>query len=177
MKFVTSFFKIDIEWIWYRWCEMLKILYAEWIESVTTMIFEIPWIFVAWLILYLIANNLASMLVTFTTWYIVLTTGLLRIWICMIEVAMSFLILVRCGSHWDRSLQNGLRDERTCGTTLASAYMLCHLSATWLQLQMNERKSEWKWVLIGVSPLNTRDRVQWEFIFVDYQTSKLQCNY
>ena len=35
---------------------------------------------------------------------------------------------VRCGSHQSGSLQNGLGDEQTCGTTLASAYMLCHLS-------------------------------------------------
>jgi len=41
---------------------------------------------------------------------------------------------VRCGSHWGGSLQNGLRDEQTYGTTLASAYVLCHLSAAWLQL-------------------------------------------
>ena len=51
---------------------------------------------------------------------------------------------VRRGSHWGGSLQNGLRDEQTCGTTLASAYVLCHLSATWSQLQMKERKSKWK---------------------------------
>ena len=44
--------------------------------------------------------------------------------------------------------------------TLASAYVLCHLSAIWSQLQMKERKSEWEWVLIGVSLLNTRDQVQ-----------------
>ena len=49
---------------------------------------------------------------------------------------------VRCGSHWGGSPQNVLRDERTCEATLASAYVLCHLSATWSQLQMNERKSE-----------------------------------
>ena len=36
---------------------------------------------------------------------------------------------VRRGSHWDRSPQNGLGDERTCGTTLASAYVLHRLSA------------------------------------------------
>ena len=68
--------------------------------------------------------------------------------------------LVRCSSHWDGSLQNGLRDKQTCETTLASAYVLCRLSAAWLQLQMKERKSEWKWVLIGVLLLNTRDWVQ-----------------
>ena len=67
---------------------------------------------------------------------------------------------VRRSSHWGGSPQNGLRDERTCGTTLASAYVLRRLSATWSQLQVKERKSEWEWVLIGVLPLNTGDRVQ-----------------
>jgi len=52
--------------------------------------------------------------------------------------------IVRRGSHWGGSPQNGLRDERTCGTTLASAYVLCRLSAAWSQLQMKKRKSEWK---------------------------------
>ena len=90
-----------------------------------------------------------------------------------------YLMFVRRGSHWGGSPQNGLRNERTCGTTLASAYVLCRLSAAWSQLQMKERESEWEWVLNSVSPLNTRDWVQWEFIsiVVDYQTSELQCNY
>jgi len=51
---------------------------------------------------------------------------------------------VRRSSHRGGSLQNGLRDERTCGMTLASAYMLCRLSAMWSQLQMKGRKSKWK---------------------------------
>jgi len=42
------------------------------------------------------------------------------------------------------SLQDGLGVVWTCGTTLASAYMLCHLSATWSQLQMIERSPSWK---------------------------------
>ena len=45
---------------------------------------------------------------------------------------------VRCGSHWGGSLQNRLGDERTCGTTLASAYVLHRLSAAWSQLQMKK---------------------------------------
>ena len=52
--------------------------------------------------------------------------------------------LVRCGSHRGESPQNGLRDERTCGTTLASAYMLRRLSAAWSQLQMMEKSPGWK---------------------------------
>ena len=51
---------------------------------------------------------------------------------------------VRHGSHQGGSPQSGLGDEQTCGTTLASAYVLHHLSATWSQLQMKERKSEWE---------------------------------
>jgi len=39
--------------------------------------------------------------------------------------------------------RNGLGDEQTCGTTLASAYVLRHLSATWSQLQMKGGKSKW----------------------------------
>ena len=31
---------------------------------------------------------------------------------------------VRRGSYWGGSLQDGLGDEQTCGTTLALAYML-----------------------------------------------------
>jgi len=51
---------------------------------------------------------------------------------------------VRRGSHQGGSPQDGLGDEQTCGTTLASAYVLRHLSAAWSQLQMKGRKSEWK---------------------------------
>ena len=51
---------------------------------------------------------------------------------------------VRRGSHWGGSPQDGLGDEWTCGTTLASAYVLRRLSAAWLQLQMKERESEWE---------------------------------
>jgi len=37
--------------------------------------------------------------------------------------------IVRYGSYQGGSPQNGHRDEQTCGTTLASAYVLHHLSA------------------------------------------------
>ena len=51
---------------------------------------------------------------------------------------------VRHGSHRGGSPQDRLGDERTCGMTLASAYVLYRLSSTWSQLQMKGRKSEWK---------------------------------
>jgi len=53
-------------------------------------------------------------------------------------------VSVRCDSHRGGSPQNRLGDEQTCGMTLASAYVLCRLSATWLQLQMKGRKSKWE---------------------------------
>jgi len=53
-------------------------------------------------------------------------------------------IYTRCSSHQDGSLQNGLGDVQTCGTTLASAYVLCCLSAMWLQLQIVERSLRWE---------------------------------
>ena len=46
---------------------------------------------------------------------------------------------VRRGSHRGGSPQDVLGDEWTCGTTLASAYVLHRLSAAWSQLQMKER--------------------------------------
>ena len=49
---------------------------------------------------------------------------------------------VRRSLHQGGSLQNGLGDKQTCRTTLASAYVLRHLSAMWSQLQMKERKSK-----------------------------------
>ena len=42
---------------------------------------------------HLIANNLASVLVTLTAWWIVFVRGLSTIWMCTMEVAMLFLIL------------------------------------------------------------------------------------
>jgi len=42
-------------------------------------------------------------------------------------------------SPWDR-----LGDVWTCGMTLASAYVLCHLSATWSQLQIRGRSPKWE---------------------------------
>ena len=66
-------------------------------------------------------------------------------------------VSIRRGSYWGGSLQNELRDEQTWGT---SVYVLRCLSAVSSQLQMMGRSPRWKRVLIGVSPLNTRDRVQ-----------------
>ena len=51
---------------------------------------------------------------------------------------------VKRSSHWDRSPQNGLGDEQTCGTAKASAYVLHCLSAAWSQFQIMERSLRWE---------------------------------
>jgi len=60
------------------------------------------------------------------------------------DLVLTLVNYVRRSSHWGGSLQDGLRDEWTCRTTLASAYMLCCLSAVWSQLQMMGRNPRWK---------------------------------
>ena len=52
--------------------------------------------------------------------------------------------IVRHSSHWGKSPQDGLGNEWTCGTILASAYMLCHLSTIWSQLQIIGRSPRWE---------------------------------
>ena len=100
---------------------------------------------------------------------LLLSNNNLIMWLCgRVAVCNWFLLLnfckwrciVRCSLHWDRSLQNRLGDKWTCGTTLASAYVLHYLSATWLQLQIMKRSPRWEWVLIGMLLLNTKDWVQ-----------------
>ena len=65
---------------------------------------------------------------------------------CMKEVGSSrVLIWVSDVVHTrGESLQDGLEDVQTCGMTLASAYMLCHLSAAWSQFLIEERSPKWK---------------------------------
>jgi len=42
------------------------------------------------------------------------------------------------------SLQGGLRDVQTHRLTLASAYMLCYLSAMWLRFQRIKKSLRWE---------------------------------
>jgi len=44
----------------------------------------------------------------------------------------------------DESSWSWLRDVQTCGTILASAYMLHCLTAMWLQLQIKERSLKYR---------------------------------
>ena len=47
---------------------------------------------------------------------------------------------VRYSSHQDGSPQNELRDVQTCGMTLASAYVLHHLSTIYIVITSDDRE-------------------------------------
>jgi len=70
---------MDAEWVWNRCNDRLNIFLAACIELVIMTIFDIPIELVAWFIPYLMAKSLASVLLTLTVWWSVLTTGLLQI--------------------------------------------------------------------------------------------------
>ena len=56
--------RIVADMVWDGWLEESKIFWAMWMESVMTTIFEILLKWIDWLMPHLIANNLASVLVT-----------------------------------------------------------------------------------------------------------------
>jgi len=56
----------------------------------------------------------------------------------------SLIILPNTVHTRSESLQDGLRVVQTCGIILASAYMLCHLSAMWSQLQIVGKSLRWE---------------------------------
>ena len=120
-------------------------------------------------------NTLISSAMKFSFFSLFLTNVHFLVWICSSIIAI--LMVVRCGLHRGGSLQDGLGVMWTCGMTLASAYMLHCLSVMWLQLQMIERSLRWEWVLIWCVAIEYWRSSSIRIIFVDYQTSKLQCNY
>ena len=79
-KNILNSAKIATTCIWKGCDEESKIFPTVWIESIRTMIFEIPGKAVAWLILHLIVNSLASIVIMLTAWWIILMTGLLWTW-------------------------------------------------------------------------------------------------
>ena len=94
MKKFQRLLRIAAEWIW-NGCEPgSKIFLATWMESVMTMILETLFKEHAWLMPHLIANNSTSELITKEAWWMVLMRGRLTEWICAMDVAISFLMLV-----------------------------------------------------------------------------------
>ena len=78
---------------WSGWDERSKIFFTAWIESMITMILEIPCRWVAWLIPHPIAKNSALELIILIVWWSILMISLLWMCMCAIEEATLFLIL------------------------------------------------------------------------------------
>jgi len=88
-----------------------------------------------------------------------------------------FVMVVRHGSHQEVKVHEVGLVMWTCRMTLASAYVLHCLSAMWSQLQRSKWSLRWRWVLIWCVAIEHWRLSSIRIIFVDYQTSKLQCNY
>ena len=113
----------------FGWLEVPTKIFPSWLFKL-----EMEWIVVQegfWIKMMLKLNFVSRIMLTIKLFF----------WTFCEKILISLIIMlgVRCGSYWGGSPQNELGDERTCGTTLASAYVLRRLSATWSQLQMKER--------------------------------------
>ena len=104
-----SLWEIIVEWIWYGCDKESKILLAVWRKSVMTIMWLVLGMLTTWLIPYWITNSSASVVVTLTTWWIVLMTGLSCEWICAIEVATWFLMLASEMTIEEEGLDNTLK--------------------------------------------------------------------
>ena len=67
-----------------------------------------------------------------------------------------------------KSPQEGLRNIWTCGMILASAYVLCHLSAMWSQFSDGKKKSKMKVSTNWCITIKYWELSSIEVIFVDY---------
>ena len=90
----------------------------------------------AWFILYCMANNSASVVVTLIALCLVLMTGLLKKWICDIKVAIWFLILASDTMIVDK----GLDDTLNTISSNFSIYFLVLEEQKWKEKQ-SENKS------------------------------------
>ena len=128
------------EWIWNGCNEESKIFIAACKESAIWLVLGI---LMAWLIPHLFVKSLASVVVTLTTWWTILVTGLLCEWMCAIEVATLFLILVRV----IRSISNGIVknahvifDVASSGMEEESVWIRIYKSLSWRKFFIEEGK-------------------------------------
>ena len=135
VKNARSSVRIAAECFWEGWEVRSNIFLVVCIESVTMMIFEISSWMVAWLILHLMVNSSASVLVMFTAWWRVLTTGLLWTWMWEMDVATLFLMLA---SVITSALDGVLEDSRA---KLSSCW-ICDLRF-WSLYLLNKWKEKW----------------------------------
>jgi len=130
-----SSLRIAVVWNW-NGCDLLsKIFFTAWIESVTTMIFDMFSLMQAWLIPHLIANNSASILVTNAAWWTVLIRGQFAECTWDIDIAILFLILA---SVTTRAIDG---EEERWRTILSSSWKHI-LSFSFLLAKLKEKQFE-----------------------------------
>ena len=138
MKKFYSSQRIDKVWIWKGYDVGSNIFFAAWIESVMTKIFDIPEDMIAWFIPHLMANSLTSVLLMFTMWWRVLTTGLLRMYICTIDVVTLFLTLASVmTSRWEE-FSNEERARLSSWQEQEKRLFLFHLLKEWKEKQLEK---------------------------------------
>ena len=131
--------EIAVEWIWYRWVEELKILLVMWRESVMTMIYLMLWLATAWFILQQMAKSSALAVVILIVLCKVLTTGLLKEWMCEMEVATWFLILVSNTTMDEKGSEDAL-------SMVSSKFSICFLTFKeqgWKEKQSGKTSTIW----------------------------------
>ena len=129
--------RIAVVWSWKGWDSLLKIFFATWMESVTTMILETLSMEQAWLIPHLIANSSASVLVTNEAWWTVLVRGQFTEWTCKMNIAILFLMLV---SVITRAVWGRKELWRTMSSN--SWAWIVFISFSFLLTKLKEKRSE-----------------------------------
>ena len=134
LKNSHSSLRMAAEWDWSGCNELSKMSFAEWMESVMTIILEMLSLLQAWLIPHLIAKSSASELVINTAWWTVLMRGELAWCTCATDVAMLFLILASVTMRVD--------EEREFWRTKSSSSWAWMLSFPFLLTKLKEKWSE-----------------------------------
>ena len=116
-----SSMEIAAELIWYRWVKELRIFLVIWRELVMTTICLTLGSATAWLMPHQIAKSLASAMVILIVLCKVLMTGLLKEWMCKMEVVTWFLMLASDTTIVKEGLENVLN------VTL-SKFFICFLT-------------------------------------------------
>ena len=105
LKKSHSLLRMAAEYDWREYKELSNMRFAECIESVIMTIYEMLSLLHAWLIPHLIANSLASELVTNTVWWTILMRGELAWCTCAIKVVMLSLILASVTTRADKRVE------------------------------------------------------------------------
>ena len=93
IKKLHNSLRIATEWCWKGWELLLNFFFTVWMESVMMIILEMALLEQTWLMPHLMAKSSTSVLVMNAAWCTVFVSGWLAMWMCEIDIAISFLML------------------------------------------------------------------------------------